>query len=267
MSYTKILRNITNNLMMSNVVCENYQWMVWSADGNINYFCGRHIPLACISLVFLSIGLVYTGLIFSSQWLQRYSGKCYRSSRDPIVKLKPFIDAYHGPFKDKYRYWSGLLLIIRTILSALFSYTTGEKILANNYIIIIVVGFLILTGNDVYKDKRLNVLELFFYINLGMTSVLNALSDHMELSISTIVNIVSVSMSLVVFICIVMRHVYVIVKKKWKINFESCNRRQVFDEDSETSDNESMTYSPSRTINRRESLIFDFDIDHDFKIL
>ena len=267
MSYTKILRNITNNLMMSNVVCENYQWMVWSADGNISYFRGRHFPIVCISLVFLSIGLVYTGLIFSSQWLQRYSGNCYRSSRDPIVKLKPFIDAYHGPFKDKYRYWSGLLLIIRTILSALFSYTTGEKILANNYIIIIVVGFLILTGNDVYKDKRLNVLELFFYINLGMTSVLNALSDHMELSISTIVNIVSVSISLVVFICIVMRHVYVIVKKKWKINFESCNRRQVFDEDSETSDNESMTYSPSRTINRRESLIFDFDIDHDFKIL
>ena len=261
MSYTKILRNITNNLMMSNVVCENYQWMVWSADGNINYFHGKHIPLACMSLVFLCIGLFYTGLIFISQWLQRYSGKCCKSSRDPVVKLKPFIDAYDGPFKDKYRYWSGLLLIIRTILSALFSYTTGDKVLANNYIIIMVVWFLILTGNGVYKDKRLNVLELFFYVNLGMMSLLNALSDHMELSISTIVNIISVSMSLVVFICIVMAHVYIIVKKKWKINFESCNRRQVFNEDSETSDNNLIMFSPSQIINRRESLIFDLDID------
>ena len=124
-----------------------------------------------------------------------------------------------------------------------------------------VVWFLILTGNGVYKDKRLNVLELFFYVNLGMMSLLNALSDHMELSISPIVNIISVSMSLVVFICIVMAHVYIIVKKKWKINFESCNRRQVFNEDSETSDNNLIMFSPSQIINRRESLIFDLDID------
>ena len=75
---------------------------VWSVDGNIDYLTGKHLPLVCVSLLCLFVGIIYTGLIFSSQWLQRYSSKCCRSSRDPVVKLKVFIDAYGGPLKDQF---------------------------------------------------------------------------------------------------------------------------------------------------------------------
>ena len=103
MSYTKLLRTITNVLMRDTVDCEGTAvWSVWSVDGNIGYLSGKHIPLFVVALLFLFIGLVYIGLVFSAQWLQRYSGKCCRSSRDPVVKLKPFIDAYTGPYEDKY---------------------------------------------------------------------------------------------------------------------------------------------------------------------
>ena len=137
MSYSKLLRTITQALMVATVKCEEeIQWNVWSVDGNIDYLSVKHIPLFVVALLFLLTGLVYTGLVFSSQWSQRYSGKCCkRSSMDPVVKLKPFIDAYTGPYKDKYRYWTGLLLIIRLIVTTVFSYTTGTIPQVNNYII------------------------------------------------------------------------------------------------------------------------------------
>ena len=76
------------------------------------------------------------GLVFSSQWLQRYSGKCCKSTRDPVVRLKPLIDAYTGPFKDKYRFWTGLCLIVRLMLTVVFSFTTTLQSKLNNYIIL-----------------------------------------------------------------------------------------------------------------------------------
>jgi len=33
-----------------------------------------------------------------------------------VQKLKPLFDAYTGPYKDIYHYWTGLLLLVRTVL-------------------------------------------------------------------------------------------------------------------------------------------------------
>ena len=262
MSYTKVLNNIAKILMMSKIKCDKKEWNVWSVDGNIDYLTGKHIPLVCVSLLCLFVGIIYTGLIFSSQWLQRYSSKCCRSSRDPVVKLKPFIDAYVGPLKDRFRYWPGLLLIARIILITVFSFTTGEMVKVNNYIIVIIVGILIIVGNSVYKDNRLTILDQFHLVNLGSLGLINALSDRLQLSISSTVYIVSVSMSLVVFVGTVLTHIYVLIDKRWGCKFPHFfNKYQVLNqEESQSSEGEEM-YSPARVINRRESLIFDFDIN------
>ena len=107
MSYTKLSRTVTNALMMNTLQCGEYKWSVWNVDGNIDYLGGKHAVLFAVSLLFLVTGLVYTGLVFSSQWLQRYSGKCCKSTRDPVVRLKPLIDAYTGPFKDQVQILDG----------------------------------------------------------------------------------------------------------------------------------------------------------------
>ena len=62
-SYNKLLRTITNAMMFATMKCEgDQQWSVWSFDGNIKYFHGKHIPLFLVALLFLLIGLVYTVL-------------------------------------------------------------------------------------------------------------------------------------------------------------------------------------------------------------
>ena len=155
--------------MMNTLQCGEYKWSVWNVDGNIDYLGGKHAVLFAVSLFFLVTGLVYTGLVFSSQWLQRYSGKCCKSTRDPVVRLKPLIDAYTGPFKDKYRFWTGLCLIVRLMLTVVFSFTTTLQSKLNNYIILLIVNAMVVfiaVSGRVYKDKCLTVLEIFSYLNI-----------------------------------------------------------------------------------------------------
>ena len=218
MSYTKLSRTVTNALMMNALQCGEHKWNVWNVDGNIDYFSGKHTVLFTVSMLFLIAGLVYTGLVFSSQWLQRYSGKCCRSTRDPVVKLKPLIDAYTGPFKDKYRFWTGLCLIVRLMLTVVFSFTTTLQSKLNNYIILLIVNAMIIfiaVSGKVYKDKRLSVLEMFSYVNMICLCVMTVLftddSYSRVMSVDVIVS-VSVSIEILLFVIIVTVHCYLAIK-------------------------------------------------------
>ena len=261
-SYNKLLRTITNAMMFATMKCEgDQQWSVWSFDGNIKYFHGKHIPLFLVALIFLLIGLVYTVLVFSAQWLQRYSGKCCKSSHDPVVKLKPFLDAYTGPYKDKYKYWTGLLLIVRLLLTTVFSYTTGTVPQYNNYIIVFISSTLLFLSRGEYRNNVLNLLEYFYLFNLVWLSLVNSLSNHMGYSYHTTITLtaVSVGISLFAFVGIVLAHIL----KKYcgsKSSIIKCTRRQGNDFQLHQVDVEDKEmYSPAEfVINDREPLIFDY---------
>ena len=210
MSYTKLSRTVTNALMMNTLQCGEYKWSVWNVDGNIPYLSGKHIALFAVSLLLLVAGLVYTGLVFSFQWLQRHSGKCCKSTRDPIVQAKPLIDAYTGPFKDRYRFWTGLCLIVRLMLTVVFSFTTTLQSKLNNYIILLAAGSMnIFAANrSVYTDKRLTALEIVSLINLVGLSVMTILfteSYHDTISVDVVVGI-SVAIEMLLFIAVAMVH-------------------------------------------------------------
>ena len=92
---------------------------IWLYDGNVDYLKGKHVALfvaALLLLVFIS--LPYTVALLFIQCLQ------YRSRYRMLAwvrRLKPLFDAYTGPYKDKHRYWPGLLLVVRVVLFLVFS--------------------------------------------------------------------------------------------------------------------------------------------------
>ena len=260
MSYTKLLRTITNILMLAVINCKQTSWIVWSIDGNIDYLSGKHIPLFLVALIFLLIGLLYTGLVFSAQWLQHYSGKCFKSSHDPVIKLKPFIDAYTGPYKDKYRYWTGLLLIIRLLLTTVFSYTTGTIPQINNYIIAVVAAVLLYHSRNVYRANKLNILEAFYFINLGVMAQLNAVSVGMNLHISNVVTSISISLSMIPFIVIIALPAITKVARYFNLRCSCITERGDEEERKPLLINEEELHSPTRIVMRRESMIFDFNM-------
>ena len=267
MSYTKLLRTITNVLMRDTVDCEGTAvWSVWSVDGNIGYLSGKHIPLFVVALLFLFIGLVYTGLVFSAQWLQRYSGKCCRSSRDPVVKLKPFIDAYTGPYKVKCRFWTGLFLIVRLILTPVFAYTTATVPQVNNYIIALVSFLAMYLSRSVYRSKVVNLLETFYLFNLGLLSLLSIFSNHMSLSTEATLFITtgSVSLCFIIFIGTVLGHVYTnMLRRKCQTCFAKKGSLTIEEQELNSevnNDQEEELHSPAHIVMKRDAVIYDFSI-------
>ena len=263
MSYSKLLRTITNALMITNIKCEEKEWSVWSVDANIYYFSYKHSFLFGVSVLFLLVGLLYGGMVFSAQWLQKCTGRYCKSSRDPMVKLKPLVDSYTGPYKDKYRFWAGLLIFIRVLLTALFSYTTQTMPEINNYIIVAVCVFLIrVSATGVYRNAALNNLEFFHYLNILSISLLSALSHRLQWINARLYLIsASVCISMLLFASTVLAHIYIKIEAKcgkllclkWKHNNEeNCNLLQ-----EEFYSDEARGESPSRVVHNRESLIYD----------
>ena len=255
MSYTKLLNNITNVLRFTIMFCNTDQWILWSVNANLKYFSNSRIPLLIFSMILFLAGIIYTLLLFSSQWLQRCSHKCFKSGRDPVVRLKPFIDAYCGSYKDKCRFWTGLLLIVRLILTGVFSYTSSTGSQLNNTVInitVLLLVFLAWIKGGIYISKPLNVLEGFYYLNIGYIS----LGGSNQVVVITSVGAAGLVLSLVILHSVIRR------LKLHCRRFHQTNQAPLMVDDTTE---EQRPGSPANIIMRREELIFDITIDNDLK--
>ena len=119
LSYSKLLRAVISALSVTKIHFLNGSTLsVWERDGNIQYLTGKHIPLFVFAVaVLVLLWFPFTLILVSIQWLQKgthYRVLCW------VAKLKPFFDAFTGPFKDKHRYWVGALLLARCFLLLVF---------------------------------------------------------------------------------------------------------------------------------------------------
>ena len=180
LSYAKILRNLITVFYITDLEYPVHNRSVWLYDPNIDYLKGKHIPLFIVAVfVFLFLFLPYTLLLLFGQWLQAISHLRLFSW---VNRLKPFMDAYHAPYKARHRYWSGLLLVFRFILLLVFAFefNSREDTSINLLAILVVTGvlhFWAWISGGVYKNWCLNALEGSFALNLmilvGATSYVN----------------------------------------------------------------------------------------------
>ena len=227
MSYTKILRTVTDALSMSHLPCNDSILTVWSIDGNIEYGSGKHLVLVIMSCGVLVMSLAYPVLVLCAPLLERYSDKCIpqQCKWNPVARLKPLLDAYGGPYKDKYRFWTGVTLMVRLILTVTFSFTSGKLAVINASIIItIVVGIFTFwfIANGVYKNMCISILELFYLLNLIMLSTVSLTILFLKSDEFLLATIISVSLSIVVFLVTMAMHL------KWNFNLRKIKRRLGF---------------------------------------
>ena len=197
MSYTKILLTVTNALSMSQLPCNNTILIVWNVDGNIEYGSGKHLILVVVSCGLLIVGLAYPVLVLCAPLLERYSHKCIPQHRwNPVAKFKPLFDAYGGPYKDKYRFWTGVTLMVRLTLTVTFSFNSGRVAVVNAYIINLgVVGILTFWSftKGVYTKAYLSALEVFYLLNIFLlttVSLATACLGSRDYQTATIVSVV-----------------------------------------------------------------------------
>ena len=210
LSYTKILLTIVGVLSFTFLdLPKETREAVWLLDGNVPYFKGKHIALAVFGiLVFLVTAIPYTFLLLFGQLLQAVSNR--RLFRW-VNKLMPFFDAYHATYKDKHRYWTGLLLLVRTVVILMSSFNStadpGINILAGGCAVAFIFSLSLSVGGVWY----LTVLESSFLLNLTLLSLFMLYFRQAFDKQRVVVN-ASITVAFATFICIIVLHLI------WKIN-------------------------------------------------
>ena len=169
-SYAKLLRII---VLVFNVSIFTYpdnssEWR-WTEDGSILFARGKHLALVVCGFGAVCFSLPFTAILTFHPCMQRSSKKCFKW----IHRLKPLLDAYSGVYKDRYRFWTGLLLFARLYLFLTFAVDVHQisyyKSLSVLFVCLLVLSLGWMFGG-VYKDCRLDVLEASYIINLALFS-------------------------------------------------------------------------------------------------
>ena len=179
--------------------------LVWYMDGNVRYLSQWHAVLLAAAVLFLLLAAPYTLALLFDPVIEKYFTKSTFFA-DRWIKFKPLVDAYHGPYKDNCRFWTGLLLLIRMSFTFISFHldVLGTLIFITTSTIMLLSLMVIFEG--VYQKRYINNLECLSYFNLGLLSALAAVYQNNEHQ-KQLVTIISVSIALVSFGGIVMFHV------------------------------------------------------------
>ena len=217
LSYAKLL-SVTITALSFAVLRfpDGSQEMVWLPDGNVKYLQGKHVPLVIIALLIILIGAPYTILLFLWQWLVRApKWKIFKWTRN--TKLNALITTYHVPYNSKYRFWTGLLLIVRVILYITASVTVSTNPHTSLLVtIILVVGLFLLSrsiGSRVYKKSSIDIVDTLLYFNVIAVAALSWYNFKSDITMQTAVAYTSTVITSILFIGMIIYHVTLMIKK------------------------------------------------------
>ena len=208
LSYAKLLRAVIDSLLYTPLHhSSGHHTNMWSIDGNIIYFEKNHVILFVIANVSALVTLPYTLALLFIQCLRRQSNMKVLFW---VNKLKPFFDAYTGPYKDKYHFWTGFLLMVRILLFIAIAFDIPANEVKNiTYIIGTTSILFVITRPGLYKSWGLNLIEVLTNGNLTLLAVLTVYNARFRKDNNYNVTVCIGSMVLFVFGVIV----YHILKK------------------------------------------------------
>ena len=218
LSYAKLL-SITITALSSAVLDypNGHQETVWLPDGNVLYLHGKHIPLVLVAVMIIIIGLPYTILLFLWQWIVRTPRwKIFKWTRN--TKLNAFIASHHVPYNSKYRFWTGLLLLVRVVLYITASVTVSANPQTFPLITIFLVGSLLVLklvfDIRVYKNSFTDVVDTALYFNLVALSAFSLYDFKANITKQRAVAYISTIVTIILFIGAILYHVILLVKKE-----------------------------------------------------
>ena len=217
LSYNKLLQIVITSFSFVNLKYPNgTQARHWLPDASIEYSEGKLIILVCVASLILILGLVYTILIFSWQWLIKFSRlRLFVWTRNQ--KLHTFIDTYHNPYTAKHRYWTGLLLLVRVIVYLVYAFSVSVDPRITLLFTVVIMCSLIMYKTmwivKVHKNRLLNAMESFVLFNIATFAVITLYTfndlgnDNIE-TLQTVAAYISVGMVLLLCLMVILFHVY-----------------------------------------------------------
>ena len=180
--------------------------LVWFKDGNVLY--GQtpyHIVLLCVSIAVLSLFIVPFTLIglFGVKMLR---------SRFIAKYVRPFIDAIHGPYKEKLRYWFGVRLVVLSLMYIITVVLQDSNMTLQLLLFVFILNVFIIAQAVVlpYKNKILNGLDLWFMVLLLVnftTSLSYSLSENTRAN--NIMKSLEIILCSITYLVILIYHMYI----------------------------------------------------------
>ena len=218
LSYAKLLSITITALSSADITYpDGSQETVWLPDGNVKYFRGKHAALVIVALLIILVGVPYTILLLLWQWIVRAPRwKVFKWTRN--TKLNAFIAVYHVPYNSKYRYWTGLLLLVRVILYITASVTVSANPQVSLLATIILVGGLIylksIINLKVYKKSITDIVETTVYFNLLALAAFSMYNFKTDLKKQTAVAYTSTIITFLLLVGVIAYHVYLLIRKE-----------------------------------------------------
>ena len=160
-------------------------------------------------VIFL-LGVLYTTLVFSWQWLLFYSEKpIFKWVR--YQKLCLFMEPHHAPYISKHRYWTGLLLFARILLffEQVLNFSKNPQIdlMATIITVTCLLFFKSIISKRIYKNWFVDALENVIFLNLIVLAMLTwyRLNPGAQVKQSA-VTYTSVSITFILFLLVVTFH-------------------------------------------------------------
>ena len=248
LSHAKLVRTIITVLSYTMLYTTHGQKAVWSADGNLDYLGPEHAPLfavAAATLIFL--WLPYTLLLFLGQWLHRFN--CHLITR-MLMKMKPFLDAYYAPFKDKHRYWFGALLLVRAaiLLASALVPVNHSRLMV--FSIALSAMLLPLWGQNVYCNSATRMFDMSYFVNLGLLAVTKLFSNEADISEASYIFF---GIAFAEFLGLILYRVFLIIKRTEKV--KACLHRREADDDWEKYEQAALQRKMSKTVKKTERVM------------
>ena len=203
LSYTKFLNTIINSLSFAVLKYpDGSHRVVWLPDATVEYLRGKHVILFGIAILILFVGIIYTTLLFSWQWLLRYQNKkIFKWIR--YQKLCHFMEPYHAPYTFEQQYWTGLLLFVRVIIYIISAINITGDPRVSLVSTTILVSFLLLAKGvspKIYKVWPVDVMELILYFNIVTFAAITLQTETTERQVSVAYSSVSLTFTLLVIV-------------------------------------------------------------------
>ncbi len=212
LSYMKLLRNVKDIFSVAVLRYPDGLQNRWLPDANVKYLHDKHILLFLVAAIIVCIGLIYTILLLTWQWiLQAPHHKYLGWIRN--TRLNLFMEANLAAYSSKHRYWSGLLLLIRVALYLEIALDVTNRrsnnLLATGIICTCLLFVKALSGRNVYKNKLVDYFNSVCYANLLILSIVY----HNDRKGQMVAAKVSVSIAFIQLLCVLTYHTIITLLK------------------------------------------------------
>ena len=205
LSYTKVLRTISSVLFFYFEIISlpsKRITLVWSVDTSASLFGTKFMLIFVASLCLFLILLFFNVILLFTRILSYFK---------IINRYKPLLDAYQGPYEDKYYFWTGFQLVMRAVFFGLSGLDRNTNLMISS----------MLTGTVAclhgtlfpFKNKAKNVQELLMMLNLNCVFVYSLYTSSNDIAVTVLI-----SWALLQFSLIVINHI-----RLYLLSFHSVN--------------------------------------------